>query len=227
MILTDSQKFWLKLSSWTLSEASMFFAGIDPASCSLINPQTLENSAFSDFKGRHYSISGMPLEQDSSDLLAGSYEEWALLTVIYAENIRLLADNANWIEDDKPKNWIVRALAQGISINLMSNDITVLEEFFYINPLIATTKSEELSKRDQDLANLLKDIHNKNHDRYCPELVIAIEAWQKVVPKEKRSPKQSIAAWLDDNHPNLSTKAKERIVTMVNWKPRGGAPKSE
>ena len=45
-----------------------------------------------------------------------------------------------------------------------------------------------------------------------------------------RGAKQAISEWIDANpaawkgKDNLSTSAKERVVTLVNWKRTGGAP---
>ncbi|WP_432474145.1 hypothetical protein [Amphritea sp. HPY] len=70
---------------------------------------------------------------------------------------------------------------------------------------------------------------NPENARYSQELDLAIEAWeyfqdQKVI---KKSPKQAIEKWLKDHPSKLSGEAIKRIATMINWKKRGGSPKSD
>lgn len=45
--------------------------------------------------------------------------------------------------------------------------------------------------------------------------------------RSKRAHKEQIHDWLNQNHPNLSKRAKEQIATLVNPNKRGGAPPSE
>jgi hypothetical protein len=67
-----------------------------------------------------------------------------------------------------------------------------------------------------------------NH--YPQELSAAIEAFNAVrensASTAKRSPKAALLAWLVVNKPDLSKNARERIATVANWQPSGGAPKS-
>lgn len=66
--------------------------------------------------------------------------------------------------------------------------------------------------------------------RYPDELRAAIEAFNAVhgdpSTTAKRSPKAALAAWLKTNKPELSANARERIATVANWQPTGGAPKT-
>lgn len=65
---------------------------------------------------------------------------------------------------------------------------------------------------------------------YPPELAAAIEAFHAVRNDTHAlsgtSPKQALCTWLDTNKPELSKKAQERIATVANWQPFGGAPKT-
>ncbi|KAA8608536.1 hypothetical protein AL036_06500 [Salipiger aestuarii] len=72
------------------------------------------------------------------------------------------------------------------------------------------------------------------HERFSPELAAAVAAWQALIPerKFKTSPKAAIESWLISN-PDvwqgaepMSSTARERIATLVNWNRIGGAPKS-
>lgn len=65
---------------------------------------------------------------------------------------------------------------------------------------------------------------------YPPELRAAIEAFNAVhgdpSTTAKRSPKAALTAWLKANKRDLSANARERIATVANWQPTGGAPKT-
>lgn len=73
-----------------------------------------------------------------------------------------------------------------------------------------------------------------NHDHYSAELHIAVMAWEALESERilARGPKPAISDWLDEHAKDwlaekpLGTKAKERIVTMVNWRKEGGANKT-
>lgn len=61
---------------------------------------------------------------------------------------------------------------------------------------------------------------------YPEELDIAFQAWRAVTAKPiKKPPKEQIRDWLNQNYPNLSDAAKDRIATVCNWKKSGGRPK--
>ncbi|PJJ98538.1 hypothetical protein CO611_06605 [Lysobacteraceae bacterium NML03-0222] len=63
---------------------------------------------------------------------------------------------------------------------------------------------------------------------YTEELQAAIDAYEAVrgnpEATQGRTPKQALLSWLEENRPNLGAKARDRIATMCNWEPQGGAP---
>jgi hypothetical protein len=67
-------------------------------------------------------------------------------------------------------------------------------------------------------------------DPYPQELRAAIEAFNAVrgdsSVTKRCSPKAALAAWLEKNKPDLSASARERVATVANWQPAGGAPKT-
>ena len=77
-------------------------------------------------------------------------------------------------------------------------------------------------------------ILDPDHPHFAPELALAIRAWRALEAEKqgKRSTKMLIKKWIDDNHQaytetaSLSNSAKERVATVVNWNPEGGAPKT-
>ncbi len=71
---------------------------------------------------------------------------------------------------------------------------------------------------------------SKDHAHYAEELAIAVEVWTALAENpsltEKKSPKKSAYIFLSEKYPNLSENSKERISTLINWSPAGGAPKT-
>lgn len=75
---------------------------------------------------------------------------------------------------------------------------------------------------------------NPDHDHFAPELALAVTVWRALADQRKfpRGAKLAIEAWIDRNpsawkgREKLSTSAKERILTLVNWRRGGGSPGS-
>lgn len=69
-----------------------------------------------------------------------------------------------------------------------------------------------------------------NPAQYPAELRAAIEAFNAVRHDAQaiagKTPKAAISAWLETNKLELSGSARERIATVANWQPGGGAPKT-
>lgn len=65
---------------------------------------------------------------------------------------------------------------------------------------------------------------------FPPELRAAIDAFEAVSRDQnatkRNSPKGALRAWLDTNRTDLSEGARDRIATVANWQPKGGAPKT-
>ena len=72
-------------------------------------------------------------------------------------------------------------------------------------------------------------ILDSNHRFHAKELMIAVEAWTDLY--EKKPPqhvpsgghKKYISKWLEENYPDLGQRARDRIATIINPNPRGGA----
>lgn len=75
---------------------------------------------------------------------------------------------------------------------------------------------------------------NPDHDRFAPELALAVTVWRALADLRKfpRGTKSAIEAWIESNPDawagsgTLSASAKKRIATLVNWRRDGGAPRS-
>lgn len=65
---------------------------------------------------------------------------------------------------------------------------------------------------------------------YPNELRVAIEAFEAVsrdpAATAKQSAKAALSAWLAEHKRQLSSNARDRIATVANWQPQGGAPKT-
>ena len=66
--------------------------------------------------------------------------------------------------------------------------------------------------------------------RFPEELRAAIEAFDAVrnnpAATRGKRPKTALLDWLLQNRPKLSKNARERIASVSNWEPEGGAPKT-
>ena len=65
---------------------------------------------------------------------------------------------------------------------------------------------------------------------YPIELRAAIDAFSAVYDDPRaisgKHPRQALAEWLEANRPGLTANARDRIATVANWQPSGGAPKT-
>lgn len=77
-----------------------------------------------------------------------------------------------------------------------------------------------------------EDFMDASNESFSAELALAVTVWRAVSKTAVRgaSPKKAIERWIDA-HPEawlgegeLSESAVERIVTLVNWRKKGGAP---
>ena len=79
-------------------------------------------------------------------------------------------------------------------------------------------------KTPQDISIL-----DSNHRFHAKELKIAIEAWTELYEKNppqhvpRGGHKRYITKWLEKNHPELGQRAKDRVSTIINPNPKGGA----
>lgn len=83
-----------------------------------------------------------------------------------------------------------------------------------------------------DAGNGEASFADPDHEHFSAELALAVAAWQGLASEQKfpHGIKAKIEAWIDDNRDawlgesDPSASAKERIVTLVNWGKKGGAP---
>lgn len=113
-------------------------------------------------------------------------------------------------------------------------------------PAIALPNDSILVIRTKELLNLQESLSveqppegvnnnslDPNHSFYAKELKISIKAWTELYdenPPQYIPPgghKKYITKWLTANYPSLSQRAKNRITTIVNPNPKGGASPTE
>ena len=72
--------------------------------------------------------------------------------------------------------------------------------------------------------------HSSDYLRYPEELRAAIEAFEAIkgdpTATAGRTPKAALLRWLVSNKPELSGHARQRVASVANWLPAGGAPKT-
>lgn len=70
---------------------------------------------------------------------------------------------------------------------------------------------------------------NVNHQFHAKELKIAVETWAELYDKNPPDSavhgghKKYILDWLEENYKNLGSNARDRIATIINPNPKGGA----
>lgn len=78
-------------------------------------------------------------------------------------------------------------------------------------------------------AMVVAPVFDKKHNFYARELKIAVEVWTELYEKNppKSIPrgghKRYINNWLEEKHPSLGQRARDRISTVINPNPKGGA----
>ena len=119
-------------------------------------------------------------------------------------------------------------MAQRIHIEWLINQGENLpDEYFYGYKLVLSAGNNQTKIEDRQNAELFRRIFNENDPRYSRELVVAIKAWDAVTTGGKGSPRKALDKWINANHDYLTDKAKDRIATMINWKPGGGASSAD
>lgn len=113
--------------------------------------------------------------------------------------------------------------------------LKMIELWFNIGEVREFIKNREEMYMKPDNDTNVPAYMDKKNKYFCIELKVAIEAWTALFQKGgyvegKKSPKNQILQWLNESCPDrdrLSNHAIDRIATMINPKPGGGAPKTE
>jgi len=87
----------------------------------------------------------------------------------------------------------------------------------------------------QALRQKVPDYLDPTHPRYAYKLAAAVLAWQAVTDQPRKTPSQTLTAWLESHAAKLGLIKKdgamnktgiEEIAKIANWKTEGGAPKT-
>ena len=87
---------------------------------------------------------------------------------------------------------------------------------------LSSLDSEEKNPHDTS-------IYDSKHRFHAKELKIAVDAWTELYNKNppqhvpQGGHKRYIIKWLEEKYPDLGQRARERIATVINPNPRGGA----
>jgi len=132
--------------------------------------------------------------------------------IIYLAQQSIKSGNLKGSEDSiKPADFVKWAI---------SKNLKVPEE---LKDLLKITAENEFSE---------PPYLNRKHKNYSYELHAAVSVWLEICSnnefRKNRSPKQQILELLNNNCPNLSTEAKNRIASVVNpdKHKKGGSPPS-
>jgi len=125
---------------------------------------------------------------------------------------------ASWWGNDKPKYMEEPDDGAALHLYLSPPDADAL-----VNAAKAVAGAKPLS-----LGAATTDAHAVQ--LYPDELRAAVEAFEAVRDDANAlrgvTPKTALLAWLSEHKPELSNGARERIATVANWQPGGGAPRT-
>ncbi|MBX3711617.1 MAG: hypothetical protein KF800_06630 [Lysobacter sp.] len=135
---------------------------------------------------------------------------------------------AVWLQSEFPREYARRtALVQRAKVAGMLRDQIEPEKFIRWAADVFDNLPDEL------IAGFLVPTNTKDAESlasYPPELRAAIEAYRAVRSDPNalsgRSPRQALERWLSENKPEIVGNAKKRVLTIANWSPQGGAPKT-
>jgi hypothetical protein len=160
------------------------------------------------------------LENRYQELTGGPYVANVPLRGIYLEKdglVRQLLKSYDGEEEELLSTYCYTKVLPSDSLLVVRTQALIdLKESF---------SSEETTRRTQPGAPYL----DKSHMYHAKELMIAVEAWTDLYEKNpptnvpKGGHKNYINRWLRKNYPELAVRAKERIATIINPNPKGGA----
>lgn len=139
-----------------------------------------------------------------------------LYNIEWSAELRLKHLNESWIRDLRDQNEVA---APKIFIDWALSK--------KIRPTWLDWAIQQGLYKENNETDSMKPDFDKESPTYPPELDIAVQVWREISATEgKGKPKARIRTWLDDNAPNLSGEAKERIATVANWDKAGGPTRS-
>ena len=223
--------FWLRLDEWSLHQAAMIIADINPEIASFDKNHNFKN--LQTFKGEEFpecDSNGFPIVESEDDMgrlwYVGSHKlKW--FSQRYSD-LHIIFSNSNSDELMKPSYWISKAISKQIVVPWL--DFAIRRQFCaYVNDINGNRYLSMIDGQDVDVQMpqvAEKTLPLGNKKNYPIELDYALKAWQVVSTIEgKGKPKARIKKWLNENT-NLSNEAKERIATVANWDKTGGATKT-
>ena len=216
--LTD----WLTIEAWTLEEAAMLWAAIDPF----------------DYQGVRINKLGteVPFSQRRKAMV---YQRAALEAVCAGTLPFVVAMERNF--DHDLNEWMTTVYANALPdrSKVVAHE-TVLKSAAFINwakskripsyRQIASKHQTSVVVVEASIPALIRpDFRDLSHHRAAVELITAIDVWEEIsghdyIDGVSPNPKR-VAIDAIERHPigkELPLAAKDRVSTLVNWKQKGG-----
>jgi len=233
---------WLELDTWFVLDALLLLSGISPSGADVdftgyknfmgiwINDVKIRNVQPLDENDYFYII---PFDRETikdegwekNEEIINKEKMLATLEIKFRKIKRLWdSRKENWMNShDYPQernpiryyiNW---AKEKKITIPWLN---WAIEHKLYI---------DYIENDDAPISKNILPYLDKKHNFYAKELQIAVEAWTALYEKQpptqvpKGGHKNYINRWLQENYPELGQRAIERISTVINPNPKGGA----
>lgn len=146
----------------------------------------------------------------------GKSNDWIYSWLVNEKKIPYLTENIAPIEQR-------RKGAYTPYVTMKRSDIEEYERSIGYNP---EQKHEPI--KTQSNTPKVWDGFDIESEFYPEELDIAFIAWRGATRDQTlgQTPKQKLRKWLDTHYPQLSDRAKDRIVNVANWAKQAGRPKT-
>ena len=218
--MDDPIEYWRLVEELTVREAALLVVGCDPSFCNDQEAQergyeTMRTAISKALLGNLIQGRVVPLRGDRSGFYSGDHFGEILEPVGHRfrdvpEILDPVDPVASTVKVDSLKSWL--------------DDRGLQSDFF-------------LPNRDKDAGDRGPDCLNKDHPHYAPKLAAAVKVWEALATGEvsRKSPKKrsveklrgNATKWgltTADGKPNNT--AIDEIAKVVNWRPKGGAPKT-
>lgn len=204
MEIDESLDYWRLADTLTLVNAALLIAGINPAKCR--------------FGDRLNRLESDIYDDNGNKLLSAKFRAAysSILLAVNSESLRVYS----WDYGDESQTTV---------------KVEDLEEWLFLRDFYpAFFFPENVSRDVKDQKYAFQD---PTHPRYAPKLAAIVAAWEAVSEaKGGKSVKATLAEWLRQNADQYGLRNKEngelkedvieKLASVANWEPTGGAPKT-
>lgn len=228
---------WRYVEVWTLEEAAMLWAGIDPIEH---DGSRLQDLSFFVSKQQHRKaliFLRAAVEAVSAGTLS-FVEAWELhedLNNYWETKIKFpelpdpnkLIPNKTRVQQAAFMKWAESKNIYSYRQQILREELRMLKQFR--SPITEVGESN-VNTKAKTLELPAPDFLNPSNPTSPRELRASVEVWQTITSQNMHDKGKSIKSVakevLNESYKDLSESAKDRIATVVNWKPEGGAPKT-